>query len=100
MHAVIGQARPVAMLAQVIKHGADDALVDAQFGIHARRIHQITGQLLTQKRVEADIAVERTNEVVAVLKGSLGGNVPLVAVGVGVPHRVHPVASETFAKVW
>ena len=43
MHAVVGQTGAVTMLAEVIKHGTDEALVDPQFGVHTRRSHQITG---------------------------------------------------------
>ena len=99
MDAVRIETAAVAVLAEMVKHRADEALVDLQRGIHTRLCEQISSELLAEELVVAHVAIERANEVVAVFMGALRGHIPFVAVGVCVARCIHPVAGELLAKM-
>ena len=81
------------------RHRADDRLVHAARRVDPRR-HEVAGELFDDQPIVGHIGIEGPHEVVAIPPGVLRGDVPLVAVRVGVVHHVHPMAGPVFAEVW
>ena len=79
-------------------HGADDRLVHAARRVAPRR-HQVARELFDDQPIVGHVGIEGPDEVVAIPPGVLRGDVPLVAVRVGVVHHVHPMTGPVFAEV-
>ena len=90
---------PVPPLAEPHRHGAKDGFVQTGARIHARRADKVTRNLLEHELLEGHVGVERADQVVAIHPGVLRRGIPLVAVGVGVMHHVHPMPCPTLAEV-
>ena len=87
------------MLAHVVEHRADEALLETARRVDARSRQQVPSDLLADELMEADIVVERADQIVAVLPRPLGRVVPFVAVGVGIADHVHPVPGDSLAEM-
>ena len=99
MDAVEIEAAAVAVLAEMKEHRSDQARVHARARVETGLGEEITGDMLADELVEADAIVERPHEVVAVVPRAPGGDVPFVAVGVGVADDIHPVPGELLAEM-
>ena len=99
MDAVEIEAAAVAVLAEMKEHRSDQARVHPRARVEAGLGEEITGDMLADELVEADSIVERPHEVVAVVPRAPGGDVPFVAVGVGVADDIHPVPGELLAEM-
>jgi hypothetical protein len=95
--AVEVETRPMTVFAHVVEHRPDETLDHSAFRIHARLGQEIARKLLANQLIKADVGIEGSNQIVPVFPGSFGRIVPLVAVGVGVPHHVHPVSGKAFS---
>ena len=60
---------------------------------------QVPGKLLHREHVERHVHVERSDHPIAVTPGERPARIFLVSIAVGVPRRVEPVASPSFAVV-
>ena len=99
MDAVEVEAAAVAVLAEMKEHRSDQARVHPRARVEAGLGEEIAGNMLADELVEADSIVERPHEVVAVVPRAPGGDVPFVAVGVGVADDIHPVPGELLAEM-
>ena len=97
--AVEHHAVPVTLLAHHVEHGTDERLVDLLVGVDSRGFHHVARDLLPHELIEGQVVVEGADQIVAESPGALGRDVPLVAVGVAVPHHVHPVTRPALAEM-
>ena len=97
--AVEVEAAAVAVLAEMKEHRPDLAGIHASCRVGPWLREKIAGDMLADDGVEADVIVERPDEVVAVVPRAAGGDVPFVAIGVGVADDIHPVTGELFAEM-
>ena len=89
--------RRMRSLAEEIKPGPEDRLVEALGRMPARRLEQVSGDLLGHESVVRQVGVERANHIVAVAKRVHDVVVELMAGGLGVTDQVEPVACPSFA---
>ncbi len=85
-------------LPEEVKPGPQDRLVEALNRVPARRLEQVSGDLLGQEPVVRQVGVEGANDVIAVAKRVHDVVVELVAGGLGVADQVEPVAGPPFAE--
>lgn len=60
---------------------------------------EIPGNLFPYQLIESNVVIKRPNQIVPILMRSLGGIVPLVAIGIGVTNHIHPMAGKAFPKM-
>ena len=88
------------MLAHVIEHRADEALIETARGVDARSRQQVPRELLADELIEADIAVECADQIVTIFPRPFCRVVPFVSISICVADHVHPVPGCPLAKMW
>ena len=99
MHAVEIAAAAVTMLTHMIKHRSDQALDDSDLIVDSRIAQQIPGDLFDEQRIEPDVLVERSDQVIPVLMRSFGWIIPFVPIGIRVAHHIHPAPSHGLSEM-
>ena len=99
VNAIELHAVSMAVFSHVIEHGTDQAFVETGLQTDSRVCEEIARDLLADQLIESDVLIESTGKVVPVFPRTFRGNVPLVAVGIGIADDIHPMPGKPFAEV-